>query len=532
MGLKNLFKKDYIIGLDLGSSSIKIAQFIKKEGYLSFVRADLKEIGALTESEAREKEISAAVKYLFKGINTKKAEIRAVINCPQTAIKKVTTPYMPKSELRQGINLEAKNYFPFGIDQSLLDFEILGDIVEKGVRKYEVLVGVCPITTVDKYLKVLKKAGIKPASFVSCSYSLQKLSEYLNSGKDETACLVDIGEYHTELIISKGRDLIFTRKIPISGSDFTKAMTGLLVSDRGRTQLTQEEAEKIKRDVGLPPEADFKIIDDKISTSQILAMLRTPAEHLVNEIERCLDYYREEAGGAKVNSVAIYGGGASLAGLIRFISAGLEIEVKLGDPLEGFRIEKGAAVERERMSHRLDIAIGAALSEPRGMNLLPAEIKEETQRAVKRGTLAAIITAVVIISLLFYIGIKIQIGNLNKRISVANLEMSSLKPQLEEAEAKRLAGMVLVNEPYWEDVFKELGSLIPNDVLIENIKMENEIIAIKGMVSSQDGQKILTDFMIALEKGLFNGVKLVESKNLSDGPGIEFELKCWVDYEK
>lgn len=532
MGLKNLFKKDYIIGLDIGSSSIKMAQFIKKEGSLSFVKADLKEIGRAFDEDTREKEISSAIKYLFKGINTKKAKIIAAINCPQTAIKKVTTPYMPKSELRQGINLEAKNYFPFPIDQSLLDFEILGDIVEKGVRKYEVLVGVCPIITVDKYLEVLEKAGIKPASFVSCSYSLQKLSEYLISGKDETACLVDIGELNTELIISKGRNLMFTRKIPISGSDFTKAMTGLLVSDRGKIQLTQEEAEKIKREVGLPPESDSKIIDDKISTSQILAMLRAPAEHLVNEIERCLDYYMEEAGGAKVNSAAIYGGGASLAGLIRFISAGLGIEVKLGDPLESFRIEKSAAVERERISHRLDMAIGAALSEPRGMNLLPAEIKEETHRAVKRGTLAAIITGVVVIAFLFYIGIKIQIGNFNKRISVAKLEMSSLKLQLEEAEAKRLAGMVLVNEPYWEDVFKELGSLIPNDVLIENIKMENEIITIKGMVSSQDGQKILTDFMIALEKGLFNGVKLVESKNLSDKPGIEFELKCWVDYEK
>jgi hypothetical protein len=54
----------------------------------------------------------------------------------------------------------------------------------------------------------------------------------------------------------------------------------------------------------------------------------------------------------------------------------------------------------------------------------------------------------------------------------------------------------------------------------------------KGIVESADGQGILADFILTLEKGLFNNVKLVESKNLPDKPGVEFELKCWIDYEK
>ena len=51
----------------------------------------------------------------------------------------------------------------------------------------------------------------------------------------------------------------------------------------------------------------------------------------------------------------------------------------------------------------------------------------------------------------------------------------------------------------------------------------------KGMVASQDGQQIISDFIIKLENGLFHNVKLIESKDLPGEAGIDFELRCWLD---
>ena len=102
--------------------------------------------------------------------------------------------------------------------------------------------------------------------------------------KDQAICLVDIGEFYTELIIVRKKTLVFSRKIPITGKDFTKAMTKVLVSDRGKTELSLEQAEKIKCEVGIPPEGESKIIDNVISTTQILSMLRPSLEQLASEI--------------------------------------------------------------------------------------------------------------------------------------------------------------------------------------------------------------------------------------------------------
>jgi type IV pilus assembly protein PilM len=531
MDLKSFIKKEYVIGLDIGSSSVKMARFQSREDGLHLVKAELKDIVYSDNAETHDKETLSALRHLLKGVDIKKSKIVVAINCPQTAVKKIVTPYMPKSELRQAIKLEAKNYFSFSMEDSFVDFEILGDIVERGARKYEVIVAVSSRKTVGRYLSILQKAGIKPSSFVPYPYILKRLARQLPFKENQAYYVLIIGRSSSELMVLKGKDLVFSRKVPVTGNDFTKAMTGVLVSGMGKIELSMAEAEKIKREVGIPAENDSKIIDGKIPAAEVLSMLRTPLDQLVNEIQRSSNYYREEGGGG-IDSLILFGGGASLRGIIGFLSKELDIEVRLGDVLEGIKVDAGAVANKGEVSYRLGLAVGAALTEGEGINLLPPEMKEETQRTIKRGTIEAVFTAVVVASILLSIGMTIKIGSLDKRIAAARKEIANLKEQIKESEAKTVAQVVLAEEPFWEDVFHELGSRIPKEVVVESLKVENKAITIKGIAGSADGQQILANFIIELEQGIFNGVKLIESKNLPDGPGVEFELSCWIDYER
>ena len=531
MSSNSIFKKEYVVGLDIGTSSVKLAQFIEKEDGPHLVKARLQEILPYTDDAAKEANIVTAILEIVKGIELKKSSVIVNVNCPQTAIKKVVAPHMPKAELKDGIRLVAKNYFPFSVDESLIDFEILGDIVEKGIRKYELVVAACPTTTVNKYLSLLNKAGIKPNSFVISSYSLQSIAVDMHPGKDETNCFIDIGATHTELIICKGGKLAFSRKLPISGLDFTKAMTTALVSDRGRIQLSLAEAEKIKRETGLPPESDSKLISGKLSRGQILSMLRTVLEQFASEIERCFDYYREETGGAKIDSVILFGGSASLINLTKMLSDLIGTEVRIGDAFKGLIVESNALGGKIGLERCLEMAVGAAVSEAEGINLLPVEVKEKKKRSIKRGTIEAVGAAIILVLAFIYMGMKIKLENFTKRIITDKIEMSALQPQFSKAQATILANKVLIDEPQWEDVFMELSNLIPDNMYITNISMKSKTITIKGVVSAADGEQALSDFVLILENGIFNNVKLVNSKELAEKAGIEFELKCWVNYE-
>ncbi len=525
MDLKGIFKKDFIVGLDIGTSSIKLAQFLKKEDGLHLVRVAKEEIAPTSDESSAEKEILASLQKLIRGIDIKKSKFIVSINCPKTAIRRIIVPYMPRSELADGIRLEAKNYFPFPIEEAELDFEIVGDVIEKGVKKYQVIIATSPKKTVNEHLSLLEKIGIRPASFIPPAYALQKLVEVFLSKEDKIQCLVDIGSRYTELAIFKGKNLIFSRKIPIAGDDFTEAMTGVLSSDKGRTELTLEEAERLKRQVGIPPESESKMIDDKISTMQILSMLRAPVEQLVSEIDRCFDYYREEVGGDKVDLLILFGAGASLKGLSEFLSKELGIEVKMGNPLENLKIELGAIPDKENISHRLAFAIGAALSKAKGINLLPPEIKEETRRTFKRSGIEATVVGTALVLILFYIGMRIQLNNFQKKISVAKMELSSLGPQLKQV---AIFGL-LAKEPYWDDVFKELSNIIPSDIYFTKLSMENNIIRMHGIISAQEPEESLSNFILTSKRGLFKNVKLITTKEITGKTANEFEITCWID---
>lgn len=529
-----VFKKDYIIGLDIGSSSIKLAQFARDKDGLHLIRAGIEEIPSDIEEPSRERAIISILKNLLQGIDIKKAKFIVSANCPKTLLRIVTAPYMPKEELAEGIKIEAKNYFPFPVDGALLDFEILGEVIEKEVKKYRLAVATSPKETVDEYISLLNKVDIKPHSFIPSSYALVKLIEtsYLKKG-EEINSFIDIGERQAELVIFKGEKLVFYRKIPVGGRNFTEAMTHALLTERGKKQLSQEEAERIKRQVGILAEGESKLIEDKVSTSQILSMLMSPLEQLANEISRCFDYFREEFWDSRIDSLVMLGGGASLSGLPKFLSERLGIEVKVGIPPEAFKVESGAMEtcgKDKQPLNQLATAVGLALSEAKGINLLAGEFKEEIKRKFRRLILLVLVATVIPLSAFIYISMRMQHNILQKKNALAVTELASLQPQLKTALTQSLANTVLAQEPLWEDIFKELSNVIPDGAYLTGLTIaKDKAITLKGIIIKEDGVGLLSAFMLTLEKGIFKDVRLITTRDLKDKKGSEFEIKCRVD---
>lgn len=66
MDVKNLFKKDYIVGIDIGSYSVKLVQMASAEDGLRLVKAELKDIAASSDSESYAAETVSALRSLIR----------------------------------------------------------------------------------------------------------------------------------------------------------------------------------------------------------------------------------------------------------------------------------------------------------------------------------------------------------------------------------------------------------------------------------------------------------------------------------
>jgi len=509
-------KKKYILGLDIGAASIKLAQFIKEDDGLSLIKVKLIEI-------TKDKDALLKLKEICRGVDLKDSMVITMVNSGEAMVKRIVAPQMPESELKEALRLEAKNYFPVSIADAALDFEIAGDVLEKGIKKTELLAAVCPNAAIKEHLLLLTQAGIKPAGIIHSSLALYALLRLKKLKEAGNIAALTIGKTFSELIIVKDERLALNRKLPVCGDDWTRAAMSPLSSAAGRTQLSYEEAEKIKREYGIPNELNAQLLENKITSAQLFSLLRPVAEKLAQEIERSFDYYREESRGERVDKLILFGGSAQLKGLAQFLSGELGMEVEIYNALEGFNLKKAAMDERIAIC-RIAEAAGAGMTDTKKINLLPSEMKQEAGDLAKKAALKAALAAALTFAILIFSGMRLQLVNLNKKIKSAQFEIEALTKQFGSPRDWVLINKILINEPYCEDILKEISFCIPSGICLKEMRMANGSAVLKGVILSSDKpEKLLSDFIHSLERGLFKNVRFVK---IEDRESLkEFQLQ-------
>lgn len=523
----------------MGTSSVKVVCLTEFNGQFTLTDATCVDIVPAQGTEGPES-VKAALREALSRVDLAGVKVYGVVNCPQTIVRNIIAPHMPAQELKEAIKWEIKNYVPFPMEEAVLDFEVLGEIVDKGVRKLNVLVAVSPRKTVSDILSVFFEEGIKVAALIPAPIALQNfiVRSSLGGDTEKAVAFLELGAGITELNIHKDGRLQFSRKLPLAGCDITKALTETLSSERGQTALSLEEAEKIKKEYGLPVSGGQAWTEDKISAQQILSLVRPCVEQLAVEIERSFDYYREESHGGRVGRIILGGGGARLKGLKEFLQAELGVDVGMADDLEmTFPMtpeDKGHGALRPC---QWNLALGAAFAglHAKGINLLPSEIKEEGRRFIERISLNAAMAAVVTTAFLAYLGGHMHLAMLQRKMEVLQTEHGRLLPSLKGFEEKALIGNIVGNKPHWEDVLKEISNLIPSYMYLTEIKEESDIVYLSGAIlkNAQQGQTdeiLLSDFMLTLEKGILKNVTLVSTEKI-EGPQATsiFKIKAEVE---
>ena len=121
-------KAKLAIGLDIGSSSVKLVQLKEKKGtftLLSYGSAPLPPEaivdGALMNSAA----IVQAIQELVAQQKVKAKDVAIGVRGHSVIIKKISLPRMTQEELDESIQWEAEQYIPFDVKDVNIDTQIL-----------------------------------------------------------------------------------------------------------------------------------------------------------------------------------------------------------------------------------------------------------------------------------------------------------------------------------------------------------------------------------------------------------------------
>ena len=339
------------VGLDIGSSSLKLAEVISSShGYVlnRFLQIPLPK-GIIVEGIlADARELTLNIKELFKKSGCQNRGVVTSLSGNSVIVKKVTFSQMEETELRDLIRDEAGKYLPFdNMDDVNYDFQILGDN-EFNPNQMDVIIVAAKKDIVNSYLDALVGAGLNVVIMDVDSFALETMYEanyeYENN---EIDVLVNIGASITNINVIKGGMSIFTRDFTLGGNSITEAL-------QAKYSITFEEAEKKKLECPSDNSKDSTELRDGILNF---------AEPICSEIERSIDYFRSTFGREYIKHVFLSGGSARINGLTTNLSQRLNIETEIINPFLkiGYNKKKVDAKTLESIRPVAAVAVGLGL---------------------------------------------------------------------------------------------------------------------------------------------------------------------------
>ena len=319
--MRNLFAGGDVLGLDIGTTSIKLVELARGKGSVNLAGYGLLETreyldrpnAAIQTSALKisERETVELVKTIVREVNPKTRRVVVSIPAFLAFFAPLELPELTPAETAKAVAFAARQHIPLSPEAVALDWASIGTGENARGQAYQrVLLTGIPKTTVLAYQRIVKAAGLRLAAL---EVETQAVARVIRT--DVPTLVVDIGGLAAQaFVVAKGA------VHEVGESDYG----GFTLSQAlGRSLgLSPRRAEDLKRRRGLSSAPGER----ELSTS-----LYPFVDVILQECRRVRAAY-ERRGGTPVGSVTVVGGGGNLQGIDGYVSS------RLGLPIAPFEI--------------------------------------------------------------------------------------------------------------------------------------------------------------------------------------------------
>ena len=334
-----------IVGLDIGSSSIKAVELKKSRGGIELSHVGVEPLAndvvvdsMIMDSPA----VASAITKLFTESGIKSKAVATSVSGHSVIVKRIPVPTMTEEQLADNINTEAAQHIPFDIADVNIDYQILSD--DLSGPQMDVLLVAVKKDKILNYTNVLSMAGKAPTIVDIDVFALQNCYEYnYEPSPGSTVALLNLGASVMNINILKGSTPLFTRDVSVGGHQYTDALQKEL-------DLSFEDAESLK-------------LGEKVGTvseDAKLPILQQVTEIIVLEIQKTFDFFRATAAGEHIERIYLAGGSSKVPGLMEALRQEFSLPVEVLNPFA--KISPATSSDLiDRNAGQLAVAVGLAL---------------------------------------------------------------------------------------------------------------------------------------------------------------------------
>jgi type IV pilus assembly protein PilM len=339
------------VGLDIGSSCVKLVELREKKGdtweLVNMCTETLSPEAIVDGAIMDSGQVSEAIRKLFDQKNIKTTDVAIALSGHSVIIKRIQLPAMSEEELAESIQWEAEQYIPFDVRDVNLAYQILKGSNLSGDGNMDVLLVAAKKDKINDYIGVVSQAGKNTVMCDVDVFALQNTYE-LNYDLDSTICtaLVNVGASVTNFTILQGETSVFWRDISVGGNHYNDAIQKEL-------QLSFEQAEKLKQGEEV----------EGIPLDNVIPLLGSVNDYVGNELKKTMDFFKNtSAGGETVDRIVLSGGSARILHLQETLAERFNAPVERLNPFQRVQVSPKVAgpEELENMAASVGVAVGLA----------------------------------------------------------------------------------------------------------------------------------------------------------------------------
>ncbi len=330
----NLFKNNgggSVVGIDIGSSAIKVVELKKKGG-----KAILETYGAISLGPYADldvgrvtnlplEKITEALKEVLKQSGVASRSVALSIPVQSSLIFTVELPpQIKENEISSIIPVEARKYIPVPINEVSIDYFLLpekepsfeemhtSETATSKKEKKRVLVVATQNDAVSKYRSIVSQCDL-----ASSFFEIEVFSSVRSNFEHELSLvlLMDFGALYTKISLVEFGMVKNYHTINRGGADISNAIAKSL-------NIPFSEAEKMKKEFGL---------FGNPSEIELAKIIKVHTDYIFSEVNNVVLSY-EKKYNKTISKVMFSGGGSLLKGLKEVAANNFRAEIELGHP--------------------------------------------------------------------------------------------------------------------------------------------------------------------------------------------------------
>ncbi len=338
------------VGLDIGFSTIKVVALEKDKQFKLFSLGSVKTPtpGLVSDAEVDIEAVSSVIRKLFTATKIEQHEVNVALPESKVFTRVIDDlPYLSDSELTPAIKYASEEFIPMPLTDVNLNWQVLFRSKEKGANaRTVVMVIASPKNMVNKYLKALVGAGIRPKIMETDAIATSR-SLVGNNPFSPSTLIVQLNAATTDFAaISKGLIWV-TRSISTGGMALTRALAQ-------NFSFEFSQAEEYKKVYGL--------LEDQLE-GKVFESIKPIMEIIVGEAKRVVQAYNAKYPQEEIKRVVLSGGGAKMPGVVIYFANKLGLEVQEADPWYLIGKDKVLVSKLAQDAPSYSVAVGLALRE-------------------------------------------------------------------------------------------------------------------------------------------------------------------------